>query len=347
MTMKNPLRLKRPWTRLLILLGSVIVFISSLGFAASEVGGKPEKPEIIVAYPQPSGGSIPLWVAYEAGLFKKHGLFAKLQVLSPQVAVQAVVSGSADFAGVGVDLLSARLQGARLKVIAGTLENLVFQMWGAKEITDIQHLRGKTVAVSSPRSLIEIASREALKKNGLTPEKDVKFLPAQTVSAILNLVLTGQAAAGTLSAPTTLKARDAGLNLLADIGKMNIPGPHAAYGATEKYINDNPNTVYAFLKAIAEGVVLTRNDPATAKRAIAKYTKIDDPEMINETYEAFAPYWAKSLAVRAEVVQAWFGYLDEKEYPQARNANPREFYDNSFIDNLEKSGFFQKIGWGR
>jgi ABC-type nitrate/sulfonate/bicarbonate transport system substrate-binding protein len=80
------------------------------------------------------------------------------------------------------------------------LENLVFQMWGAKDITNIQHLRGKTVAVSSPRSLIEIATREVLKKNGLIGEKDVKFLPAQTVSAIV--VLAGQAAAGTLSAPT-------------------------------------------------------------------------------------------------------------------------------------------------
>jgi hypothetical protein len=36
--------------------------------------------------------------------------------------------------------------------------------------------------------------------------------------------------------------------------------------------------------------------------------------------------------------------MDEKEFPQARNADPKEFFDNSFVDSLEKLGFFQKIG---
>ena len=345
--MKSPSRLMRSLKCLPVLLGLAFVFDPSPNFAASEAGGKPEKNELVIGYPQPSGAFAPLWVAHEAGLFKKYGLTAQLQILNPQVSVQALVSGSADFTAAGVDLLSARLQGARIKLIAVTLEKLVFQMWGVKEITDIQNLKGKTVALSSPRSVIEIATREVLKRNGLTPEKDVKFLFAKTVNAILSLVLGGQAAAGTLSAPTTLKARDAALNLLADFGKLNIPGIGAAFGATERYLSDNPNTTYAFLKAIAEGMVLTRNDPATAKKAIAKYTKIDDPRMVDEAYDFFAPHWAKSLAVRTEVVQAWFGYLDEKEFPQAKNADPRESYDNSFVDNLEKAGFLENIGWAR
>jgi len=64
-------------------------------------------------------------------------------------------------------------------------------------------------------------------------------------------------------------------------------------------------------------------------------------------FDFFEPHWAKSLAVRAEVIQAWFGYLDEKEFPQVKTANPRESYNNSFVDNLEKAGFFEKIGWAR
>ncbi len=344
MTSKILSRLTRIWKGAMFLLGIGFLFSSSPGLTASEMGGKPEKNEIIVSYPQPSGAFAPLWVAFETGLFNKYGLMAQLQLLNPQVSVQALISGSADFTAAGVDLLSARLRGARVKLIAVTLEKLVFQMWGIKEITDIQNLKGKTVALSSPRSVIEIATREVLKKSGLTPEKDTKFIFAKTVDAILNLVLGGQAVAGTLSAPTTLKARDSGLNLVADFGKLNIPGIHAAFGATEKYLNDNPNTAHAFLKAIAEGMVITKNDPATTKRAIAKYTKMDDPRMVDEAYEAFAPHWANSLAARSEVVQAWFGYLDEKEFPQAKNANAKEFYDNSFIDGLEKAGFFQKIG---
>ena len=95
---------------------------------------------------------------------------------------------------------------------------------------------------------------------------------------------------------------------------------------------------------MAEGVVLSRKDPAVAKKAIAKYGQIEDPKIVDGTYDAWAPYWDMSLRVRADAIQAQFSYMDEKEFPQARNAEPKEFFDNSFVENLEKSGFFQRIG---
>jgi ABC-type nitrate/sulfonate/bicarbonate transport system substrate-binding protein len=172
----------------------------------------------------------------------------------------------------------------------------------------------------------------------------VQILYVQTVPAILSSILGGKTAAGTLSAPNTLKAKDSGLNMLVDIGKLNIPAFQVAYGTTEKYLKNNPNTVYAFLKAIAEGVVLSRNDPGVAKKAIGKYAKIEDAATIDGTYDAFAPYWAMNLAVRPEAIKAQFEYLDEKEFTNARNADPKDFYDNSFVETLSKSGFLKNAG---
>ncbi len=340
----NPMGLTRWHRRLATLIGFIPIFISSLGFAASEVGGKPEKAEIVVTYAQPSGAFTHIWVAYEAGLFKKYGLTAKLQLLNPQVSAQAVIAGEADFYTDGPDLINARLRGGEVKYFGGTMQQLVFQMWGAKEISSVSQLKGKTVAVSTPRAALDTATREALKKSGLAPDKDVKVLYVQSVPAILSSVIGGKTAAGTLSAPNTLKAKEAGLNLLADIGKMNIPGLQVTYGTTEKYLKSHPNTIYAFLKAMAEAVVLARKDPSVAKKTIAKYGQIEDPKLIEGTYEQFSPYWEMSLHVRADAIQAQFSYMDEKEFPQAKNADAKDFFDNSFVDNLEKSGFFQKIG---
>jgi ABC-type nitrate/sulfonate/bicarbonate transport system substrate-binding protein len=109
-------------------------------------------------------------------------------------------------------------------------------------------------------------------------------------------------------------------------------------------LRNNPNTIYAFLKAMAEGVALSKKDPSVAKKAISKYAKIEDPPMLDGTYEAFAPYWAMSLAVRPEAVRSQFEYLDEKEFPNAKNADPKDFYDNSFIEKLGKSGFLKNVG---
>jgi NitT/TauT family transport system substrate-binding protein len=323
--------------------GFILVLSFGKSFAA-DVGGKPEKIDVVVTYAQPSGAFTPIWVAYEAGLFKKYGLNANLQLLTPQVSAQAVVSDEADFYTDGPDLINARLRGGQVKYFGGTMQQLVFEIWGAKEIKTIQELKGKTIGASTPRAALDTATREALKKNGLVPDKDVQILYVQSVPAILSSIIGGKTAAGTLSAPNTLKAREAGLNLLVDIGKLNIPAFQVVYGTTEKYLRNYPNTVYAFLKAMAEAVVLAKRDPPVAKKAISKYVKIDDPATIDGTYEAFAPYWAMSLAVRPEAIRAQFEYLDEKEFPNAKNADPREFYDNSFVDALSKAGFLKNLG---
>jgi len=44
------------------------------------------------------------------------------------------------------------------------------------------------------------------------------------------------------------------------------------------------------------------------------------------------------------VIRAELDYLSEKEFPQVKIANPRDFFDNSFVENLERSGFFASIG---
>ena len=71
-------------------------------------------------------------------------------MLTPQVSAQAVISEQADFYTDGPDLINARLHGGQVKYFGGTIQQLVFQVWGAKEIKTIQDLKGKTVAASTP-----------------------------------------------------------------------------------------------------------------------------------------------------------------------------------------------------
>lgn len=319
--------------------GLALVFISSLSFAASDVDGKPEKSELTIALPQLSGAPIPVFLAHEVGLFKKHGINAKIQILNSAVSVQAVVSGDADVFAGGATLSNARLRGAPVKFFGATTQQYVFQMYGAKEITNVQQLKGKTIAATTPRAAIETVTREVLRRAGLNPNVDVKILYLQTVPAMLTSIVSGQTSAGALSPPTTLKAREAGLNLISDIGKLNIPGLQVGFGTTENFLKNYPNTVFAFLKAMASAAALARTDPTTTKRVITTSLKIDDPKMVDDTYEVFSPYWMTSLGVREEAIQAHFDSLEEKEFPNAKNANAKDFIDNSFVDRLAKSGF--------
>ena len=93
-----------------------------------------------------------------------------------------------------------------------------------------------------------------------------------------------------------------------------------------------------------EGVALSRKKRGVGKQAISKYAKIENAPTVDGTYEAFAPYWAMNLAVRPEAILAQFDYLDEKEFPNAKKADPEAFYDNSFVEPLGKSGFLKNLG---
>ena len=311
--------------------------------AAAQLGGKPEKNNFTISYTQASGAFTPLWVAQETGIFKKHGLDVTLKLLNSQVAAQALIAGELDAISVGPEFVNARLQGVPVKYIGGTLQRFIFQLWGGKDIHTVADLKGKTVAVTTPRTSTEIATREALKKIGTISDKDVSFVYVQTIPAVLGAVLGGKTSAGTLSAPNTLKARDAGLSLLVDIAQVNVPGLHLAYGTTERVIKTSPNSLYAFLKAVAEGTVVSKQNPSVAKKAIGKFTDSDDSKIIDGTYEQFSPYWDANLAVHSEPIQGHLMYLDEKEFPRAKDARPAEFVDNSFADSLKSSGFLQSL----
>jgi len=324
-----------------------ILFVLAFAFpspGASQLGAPPEKSNFIISYTQASGVFAPLWVAHESGLFKKYGLGTSLKLLNTQVATQALIAGEIDVIATGPNIVDVRLQGVPVKYIGASVQRYILQLWGVKGLNSLGDIKGKTIGVTTPKTVAEIATREALKKTGVISDKDVSFIYLQTVPAILAAVMSGKTSAGTLSAPNTLKARDAGLTLLLDIGQTNVPGMHLAWGTTERVIKSYPNSLYAFLKAIAEATILSKQNPSVTKKAIGKYTDTDDVKIIDETYEQFSPYWDANLAVQVEPIQTHMMYLDEKEFPRLKDARPTDFIDNSFAENLKNSGFLQTLG---
>ena len=118
------------------------------------------------------------------------------------------------------------------------------------------------------------------------------------------------------------------------------------YKAAEKYLDDIRTPFLRFLKRWPKGSC-QRKGQGAGNEAIGQLVKIDDKTTLDDAYDAYASYWETSFAVRDQVIRAELGYLNEKEFPQAKNANSRKFFDNSFVEKLEKAGFFRAIGINR
>lgn len=296
--------------------------------------------ELQINYGAITGAFAPVWVAQDEGIFARHGLKTDLKYVAAATEVQALFGGSLHIINGGPELIGARLGGADVVYIAALVNRFVFSLYSKAEIQKLSDLKGKVVGATAPNSLSDFAARILIKEAGLTPGQDARILYVKGIPEILTSMMQGVIDAGTLSPPTTLRARRAGLRELVNLTERNFPIIQSGVGATRAFLKEHPDVVRRYLQALVEAVKVARTNPEVTKKAIAKYTKVTAEEDLEETYRAFTRAWEKVPYVSAASVQT---LLDFSQLPAAKTAKPADFFDNSFLTELEKSGFVDRL----
>ena len=124
-----------------------IVLGTCLGMARL---GSAQSSTLTAFYTAPVVSMAPMWIAKEAGLFKKQGLDVKLVfIASGPIGTAAVLSGEADVGIIGgFAPLRAMVGGAKGLVIIGQSKNLITsKIVAKKEIGTVQDLRGKRLGI--------------------------------------------------------------------------------------------------------------------------------------------------------------------------------------------------------
>ena len=111
----------------------------------------------------------------------------------------------------GPDAVEAGLGGARVAFIIGILNRAVLSVYSKPELKQPADLRGKILGVTLPGSTTDLTARILLTQMGLTPGKDVQVTHLQGMPDIITALVQGRIDAGIVSAPTTVKLRQAGL----------------------------------------------------------------------------------------------------------------------------------------
>src|SRR3954447_6170235 len=179
------------WINNLTLLLSLIVPCGA--HSAENTADRPME-KLTIAYSSVSGNMATLWITQERGFFRKYGLDVQMAFIeSGATAVQSLVSkdvGFVQMAGAGV--LQSRLRGSDVVMVAGFLNTLDYQLMVDKSVTRPEQLKGKTMAVSRFGSSSDFATRYALDKFGLTPDKDVTILEIGSQPARFAALETGK-----------------------------------------------------------------------------------------------------------------------------------------------------------
>src|SRR6266536_3259730 len=329
------------------LLVSLFLLTILLPVSSTTAQNTPERPleKLIIAYSSVSANMAPLWITQERGFFRKYGLDVQLVFIeSGSTTVQSLISKEVAFAQMaGAGVLQSRLRGSDVVLIAGFLNTMDYQLMVDKSITRPDHLKGKIMAVSRFGSSSDFATRYALDKFGLVPDRDVTILEIGSQPARFAALEAGRIQAAMVAVPLTLKAKALGFQSLADLQMLGLEYQHTGLATTQALIKSRPDLVRNIMKAYVEGIHYYKTHRAESLAILAKYLKAADTDVLTEVYEDIGialipqkPYpTLRGIAVMLRE-------LATKD-PKIKVARPEEFVDLTFIKELDSSGFIDRL----
>jgi taurine transport system substrate-binding protein len=294
---------------------------------------KPEKARLVVATAGSGTTSLPLLVALDAGYFAKRGLDVSVNTVGATVAVQGVISGTIDIYQGGTAAIAAHLAGADIIYVAAPVDRNSLILFGQKDITSFESLRGKTIATTFPGAFGEIAVRMSARKQQMEVGKDFKLLFHRSPPEALQTFLAGNADALVISPPQSELAKQKGYPVIIDYFKegLKIIGPGTA--VIREFAQKHPNTIKAYLMSYLDGLKRTLEDEDFARKTETKYTKISDAKILAENYQQGLRVWNKDMSVDPTAIRV---VLDESPDPKAKTADPKRFYDNFLIEAVNR-----------
>ncbi len=320
-----------------LFLGALVLFAAT---ATAQEGRK-----IRAGYASLSGNITPLWAAREGGYFKKYGLDIDLVALpSGTEGMAAMIAGEIEFLAIaGSTTASAAIGGADVLSMALINDRLLTSLVVGPAIQKPEDLKGKSIGISRFGTSIDTAARIAIQHYGLEPIKDVSLVQIGAVSSAVAALRGGRIHAAILSYPTIIQARREGFREILDIASLGTP--YAANGITlqRSFMQQRREIAANFLRAFLEAIARVKKDKPFAMEVMGKYLRTKDRELLDETYEfAITKYLKSRPYPSAEAFRSVVNELAQVN-PKAKGQDPRRFYDDSILQELDKSGFINAL----
>jgi NitT/TauT family transport system substrate-binding protein len=304
-----------------------------------QIAPAPAPIKLQLAYASTSVSWSPGYLAVEQGLFAKQGLDVELTYIASGTSVmQAMLAGDLKFAlNSGSEVVAAYVGGAPVRFLMGWINTLPVLFMVDPSITEPAQLRGTTIGITRYGSQPHVAARLALQKWRLNPDTDVQYLQLGGVPEILGGMQQGAVIGGAFSPPTNALARRLGYRALGDLSQMGIAYQASCLTALQPYIEANPDVVRRMVRALVEGLQVSLSDDAATRAAAAKYTQIDDPELLNDAIAYYRTVAQPRPYPTPEGIQAILDELAATD-PRARTSDPRALIDTTALAELERDG---------
>lgn len=291
-----------------------------------------------------SGEFLPLWVANDKGIFKKHGFDTEIITFQGgPLTVQALVSGSVQFhAGGTSSIVDAKMQGAETATLAVFVDTLPYTLVAGQKIKSASQLKGARFAVSRLGSVSDLSLRIALRNMGINPEKEAVILGIGDQTARFGALRSGTVDATVISPPLTVTARKMGFNLITSFQDAGITWAYDSIDTTIDFARKNRETAINFLKGFIEGNAYIHKNKEESLSVLARWMRLTDREALEETYTYLLKTLPKKPYASDKGLQAVLDAIAIRT-PSAKKFKPQDFTDMQFLQEIDKSGFIDRV----
>ena len=296
-----------------------------------------------IGYGAPSVAMAVLWITKEGKVFEKNGLDVEVLYLESALVQRALIAGNIIYGEMTGSLMAApKLQGADLAMVAGFLNQLIYRLVARPEIKTIAELKGKRVAVSRFGAGADRATRFLLTKLGFNPEKDVVLVQVGGAPTRLAALAANSIDATIVEPPDHKKAQEAGMRVLANMEEMGIPFQHTGLVTTRAHLAKSPDIARRVMKSFVEGIQLATVNPEVAKRAFRKHMRLQQERDLDDAYQILRGFMPRKPYPTLDGFKMVFAELSE-QIPAAKTADPRDFVDTRFLEELDRSGYIDGL----
>jgi NitT/TauT family transport system substrate-binding protein len=316
-----------------------VALAATIFLFTAEVSSQPIK----LGYAALSGAQVASWMAKEGGYLSKYGIDAELIYIPAVAATQALIAGEIQLAQVtGVSTSGAILAGADVRIVASSLNRLVGSIYARPEIKTPEDLKGKKIGISRFGALSETGVAIFLERFGLKRGTDVAIIQLGGLPEIVTAMEKGAVEAGFASPPNTSRAKRLGMRELFDIDTLSIELQQTCITVTTKYLRERRPVLKSFIQAYAEGLHRFVTDRDFSIRVMKKYLRVDDKEMLDDTYGFYSARVQKIPYPTLKGIKFILDSIAESQ-PRARKVTPENFVDLSLLQEIEQSGFFKQL----
>ena len=293
-----------------------------------------------------TGGFIHLYAALDHRIFEKYGINAEhVVVRGGSVAIAALAADEISFLYCNADANIVRIgAGVDGKLVASPLIGLPYVVLARKDVKQPSDLKGKSIGVTRPGDFPYRLAKEFLKKFGLS-DKEVKLAtvggtPTERYAALVQDVFQ----ATLIQPPLDARGRKDGFNVIYNLKDLGLPFIYSSLFTNARTFKERPAVVQKVVAALAETIHFVEKNPEAAMASVGKTLRIKDVETLRSAYDAYAINLInRRMTVPAKMVAETLEIAREDGATIRRK--PNEIFDNTFVENLESSGFMREL-WG-